>query len=81
MLREALRSEEVVSPEHLSKIRAEAFSAASDVVEDAEVSEAQALGLIKEHAAAVDSFLRERWPAMFQSIRGSLTFEDRPPRS
>jgi hypothetical protein len=67
-----LPSREPLSVDDLRHVRRRAFAAASEIVERAGVSEADGLVLLKEHAAAIDQLLRERWPSIFDSARGSL---------
>jgi hypothetical protein len=76
-----LRSQEITSADQLRELRWRDFAAASDVVAGAGVDQAEGLALLTDHATAVDSLLRERWPSMFESILGNLTFEDRPMSS
>ena len=75
-----LRSQEIASADQLKELRWREFAAASDAVAAAGISQAEGLALLTDHATAVDSLLRKRWPSMFESILGDLTFEDRPKR-
>ncbi len=78
---EDIRPREVASLEQLLDARRRAFAAANDLVAGAGLTEAEGLTLLREFAIALESFLRGRWPSLFESLDRRLTFEDQPPRS
>jgi hypothetical protein len=78
---EDIRSQEVASFEQLLDAKRRALAAASDLVADASLSQAEGLTLLREFAVALDSLLRGRWPSLFEPLDRRLTFEDYPPGS